>query len=445
MDEEYSSTLNDNSEDLSEVFKALGHEGRIRIISLLVNGEHDLKHIINSTKMSKNGIVNHLTNLIDAGLVERASRGKYRLTKDGLGYIRDAVDHYLISDRYKSKQRSIDTSMYRWRIQRVDEKVVKKPAEYKPCWFSYPGAVQGVLNSHGVEVGLAEVIAVSGYGWITNAMKKNLCPSAPSAFHSETWLGIYKATERLGYSVDLVFSGAFEWDDEQQPTPEAVKNAKKQYEAIKEEIQNDRPVVLWGIPLPEYGIVNGYRGEDYIVKTFRSLTGQRDDPIHYTKIMAPGGLAFLKFIEPVVFNKKEVIIETLRWGYKLGIGDVPGLPEYVKGPDAYDVFIKNLTEEKFDDNSYHGTAYTLACLMESKWAIAEYLKQVDSVVEPDLSKVYSKYNSLYLVLKECSEVFPMGPGKMGPEKCNKVAELLKDAKKKEVGALEGLKNALNSL
>jgi hypothetical protein len=77
-------------------------------------------------------------------------------------------------------------------------KVVSNPAEYKPCWFSYQGAVQGVMNSLGVDVSLSDVIAVSGYGWLINAMKKNLCPSAPSAHHSEIWRSNFKAIQNLG-------------------------------------------------------------------------------------------------------------------------------------------------------------------------------------------------------------------------------------------------------
>jgi hypothetical protein len=54
------------------------------------------------------------------------------------------------------------------------------------------------MNSLGVDVSLSDVIAVSGYGWLTNAMKKNLCPSAPSAHHSEIWRSNFKAIQNLG-------------------------------------------------------------------------------------------------------------------------------------------------------------------------------------------------------------------------------------------------------
>ena len=324
-------------------------------------------------------------------------------------------------------------------------KVVSNPAEYKPCWFSYQGAVQGVLNSLGVDVGLADVMAVSGYGWITNAMMKNMCPSAPSAYHSDIWMGNYRATENLGYKVDIVTSGSFEWDGDRKPTPESVVNAGKQFDVVKKEIDADRPVVLWGIPIPEYGVVNGYRGEDYIVKTFRSLIGQPDSPIHYTGLMAPGGLMTLRFTEQIKIDPKKVVVETLKRGYRLGIGDVPKLPEYAIGPEAYNVFVKNLTEGSFDGESYHGTAYTMACLMEAKWAIAEYLRKVDHLIDPSLAEVADKYGALHKILQSCHEEFPMGPGEMQEEKCVKVAGLLKEAKKVEVEALEDLKKALDSL
>ena len=325
------------------------------------------------------------------------------------------------------------------------EKIVSKPADYKFSWFSYQGAVQGVLNSLGVNVGLADVIAVSGYGWITNAMKKNLCPSAPSAFHGDIWMGNYRATENLGYIIDVVGSGGFEWDDNQKPTSESVINAEKQFDAVKKEIESDRPVVMWGIPIPEYGIVNGYKGEDYIVSTFRSLLGQPDDPIHYSGLMAPGGLAILRFAGPKELDPRKAVEDTLRRGYKLGGGDVPQLPEYVMGPGAYDVFAKNLTEELFDDASYHGTAYTMACLMEAKGAIAGYLRKVDPIIEPSLVDMANKYNALHQILQQCHEEFPMGPGEMLHDKCVRVADLLREAKKVELEALEGVKQAIAGL
>ena len=318
------------------------------------------------------------------------------------------------------------------------EKIVSNPAQYKPCWFSYQGAVQGVLNSLGVNVSLSEVITVSGYGWLTNAMKKNLCPSVPSAHHSEIWRGNFKATENLGYRIDVIGSGLFIWDKERKPSPESEVNAKKQFDLIKKEVDADNPVVLWGIPMPEYGIVNGYEDENYVVSTYRPLINQPDTPIHYTGLMAPGGLMFIKFMEPIALDAEKVVLDTIRRGYKLGSGNVPHLGEYVVGPQAYDVLVNNLTNEKMDENSYHGTAYTFSCLTEAKKAVSEYLMQSDQFVKLDLTVVANLYSDLAEVLEKCRQEFPMGPGEMVKEKCEKAASWLVEAKKLELDALTEL-------
>ena len=47
----------------------------------------------------------------------------------------------------------------------------------------------------------------------------------------------------------------------------------------------------------------------------------------------------------------------------------------------------------------------MACLMESKGAIAEYLKNVDAVVDPSLSDVADKYEVLYKILQKSMRNF----------------------------------------
>ncbi|MBD3173040.1 ArsR family transcriptional regulator [Candidatus Bathyarchaeota archaeon] len=445
MDNDHADKLKKNTVEIVKVLNALSNETRLSVLSLLLDGEKQLKYLLEETGQSKNGLVNHLSTLIDTGIVERVSWGKYTITKDGAGYIRDIVDQYLSSEKFRSKRRKIDTSMYQWRTKKLNERIVSSPAEFKPSLFSYQGAVQGVLEARGKKVSLDEVIAVSGYGWITNAMKKHLCPSVPSAFHKEVWSAIHKSTENLGYKVNLISSGLFEWDEKQTPTEESVKNAEKQYQAAKQVIDNDRPLIMWGLPIPEYGIVNGYRGEEYIVSTYRRLIEQQDTPIHYTGLMAPGGLHCIDLTTLTMLDPKTVAIETLKLGYRLGVGDTPQIDAYTLGSEAYDVLAGNLKGEEFDENSHHGTGYTLACLMEAKWGLSEYLKKADTLLDVDLSDITSRYNELYLLLKKCHEEFPLGPGEMPPYKCEKVAGLLREGKKIESEALERIKEALTML
>ena len=111
MDDDHAADLRSNSGEIAIVLRALGHESRLLALSHLIDGEKELRRLLNETGMSKNGLVNHLSTLIDASIVERVSRGRYRLTKDGARYVRGAVDQYLASERYRSNRRKIDTSM----------------------------------------------------------------------------------------------------------------------------------------------------------------------------------------------------------------------------------------------------------------------------------------------------------------------------------------------
>jgi len=448
-DPEISELLKRSPEQLAEYFKTVAHPARVKILTMLLEGEQGLGELVKGVSLSKNAVVNHLAVLAESRLVERVGRGEYRATVDGRDVVTSAAMVYMESTVRERKQREMVNRAYTegWRRATLSVKTISKPAAYERSWFSYQGAVTGVLKSHGVDVDLVDTLTVSGYGWVTNALRRRLCPSAPSAFHWDVWQMIYEATTDLGYAVEpFVIRDGFVLDEDRRPTPESVVNAKKQFEAVRKEVDADRPVVLWGLVIPEYGVVNGYRGEDYLVSTYRSLTGQPDDPVHYTGLMAPGGLIALRFTKPVEKAPAAVAADALRRGYRLATGDVPKIPEYVIGLEAYDVLVANLTEESHDENSYHGYAYTVACLQESKGAVTGYLRRVDNVLEPDLSGVAERYARVHGLTRECHEMFPYAfRGELDGVRCGRTAELLAEAKKAETEALDGLGRALDRL
>jgi len=443
MDKDALKELGDISVSLAEIFNALGHENRVRVVLYLMEGERDLGDLIYAVGISKNGLINHLTVLMEAGIVKRVSRGTYSLTEDGMVYIRDATDQYLASERYREERRKRESRMYQWKRDKTSERVISNPAKYERCWFSYTGALTGCLRSLGISVDLVDVYGISGYGWVTNAMNKHLCPSAPSAFHSKLWEEIYTATEDLGYSIEIIrIPGEFQLDEEQKPTPESVANASKLFEAVRKEIEEDRPVIVWGLVIPEYGIVNGYKDKYYIASTYRSLF-QNDDPVHYTGLMPPGGLHAIKFTQNTRLDKQTVVRNALKRGLRIATWDVPKVPNYTIGPDAYDTLAKNLTDEPHDENSYHGFSYTIACLHESKWGVAEYLKRADRVLELDLGDVIDSYSRVQKLVGECNEIVPFAmKEELEAHTCRKCSELLTEAKKCELEALEKLSGLL---
>ena len=55
---------------------------------MLLTGENTFSDLKTEIKLQKTALSNHLTNLIDTGLILRPDHNKYRITKDGELFIR---------------------------------------------------------------------------------------------------------------------------------------------------------------------------------------------------------------------------------------------------------------------------------------------------------------------------------------------------------------------
>ena len=80
--EEHSSLLK-SSNGISDLLKSAAHPIRIRVLTLLLRGEGRFSELMKHSVLSKTALANHLDRLVKMSLVERFSRGKYGLTRDG--------------------------------------------------------------------------------------------------------------------------------------------------------------------------------------------------------------------------------------------------------------------------------------------------------------------------------------------------------------------------
>ncbi len=81
----------------AEVFEAISHPARRRILDLLADGDRPVYAIATNFEMSRPAISQHLRILLDAGLVTEQRHGKerrYRLAPQRLGPVRDWLSHY---------------------------------------------------------------------------------------------------------------------------------------------------------------------------------------------------------------------------------------------------------------------------------------------------------------------------------------------------------------
>ena len=84
----------------AELFKALGHPARIRILELLVEQEQSVSSVLHDTGLEPSALSQHLTLLKRIGLVESTRRGNsvtYRLTDPSVGQFLTAARAVLSS------------------------------------------------------------------------------------------------------------------------------------------------------------------------------------------------------------------------------------------------------------------------------------------------------------------------------------------------------------
>lgn len=80
-----------------EVFGAISHPARRRMLDLLVEGDRPVNAIASNFDMSRPAVSQHLRVLLDAGLVTEHRYGRerrYRLAPERLSPVRDWLAHY---------------------------------------------------------------------------------------------------------------------------------------------------------------------------------------------------------------------------------------------------------------------------------------------------------------------------------------------------------------
>jgi DNA-binding transcriptional ArsR family regulator len=80
-----------------EIFAAISHPARRRMLDLLAEGDRPVNAIARHFEMSRPAVSQHLRVLLDAGLLTEQRHGRerrYRLAPERLGPVRDWIAHY---------------------------------------------------------------------------------------------------------------------------------------------------------------------------------------------------------------------------------------------------------------------------------------------------------------------------------------------------------------
>jgi hypothetical protein len=314
-------------------------------------------------------------------------------------------------------------------------RAVSNPATFQPCEFSFLGAVAGVFEARGVKCDTVDVGGYSGYAFLTKVTEGWVDPGSPS-LHSGNVTGTPSVIQRI-WSEMRDGAGTIGprmesfWDPRQYgfgnepPRAGERQRAAALFERVKQEVDRDRPAIVWGLAEPEYGIVNGCTEDSYVVSTFRSLIGQPDDPVRHDELKAKGGLEAI-FVGETHSGPTETD-DRLALGRALTMAQ--GLPDelvletprhpfgatqrYATGPEALDEWASVL--KRYDGGRVDGFAlnYVAACAEETKRLAAGFLgrlaeRYADRPWSEPLERAASAYERTRAELAEVVELFPLG-------------------------------------
>lgn len=239
-----------------------------------------------------------------------------------------------------------------------------------PCaWVSYVGAVTSVLRARGIKCDFTDVAGMSGYAFVVN-IHPELLPTGPVAFD---WEVLIEGTQALGVETELV---VVEREDDDRELEAEL------FERVQSEIDAGRCCILWGAgEAPEFGIVYGYRGDSYLVRSSRSCRGQGEmkplcpdenpeAPVRYDNLNAPWRLAALFFGERVKPDVKLQERQAISRGVKLLRGQSACFDSgYYYGASAFRSWGDILERGRADPV---GNAFNLMCYWELQMLAAGF-------------------------------------------------------------------------
>jgi len=429
---------------IAELFSAAANPARVRMMALLIGGERGLDELMTTAGLSKNAAVNHLTKLMGMGMVRRVSRGRYALTQDGRALILTGTRLFIDTDRRGETERERLRHLYiqgRGDGLDVERRTVQNKGNYLCCWISFNGAVGGALRAQGVDCDVVDVAGRSGYAFLLNVPKGRMCPSAPTSFESSVYEEFVKGVGELGIGAELwTQEGGYEGGADASPSDR--ERAMHLFHRVKGEIdRSGRPLVLWGLPIPEFGIVNGYEGQSYVASTFRSMGApDKEELVAATDIHAPACLMTVTFGGP-----RPVGGSWLERAVTMASGRAQVCKGFVSGPKAAHEWSLSLL--RAEDAEYMGNSYTAACWSEGRSNAGAFLKRMAREHKGRLAREMREAADSYAkgaqVMEEYVRLFPFNfQGHFEEKTLERGASLLMELKEHEENAFLRMKEAL---
>jgi DNA-binding HxlR family transcriptional regulator len=442
-------TLFEHPREIAELLRSASNPARVRVIASLLQGENRFSSLMRTTGLSKTALANHLYQLAEKRIIERVSRGEYRLTTSGTEFVRAVARIYAGSalsreDAERELLRSYTKSFT------VGRRIITKKVEEAAAWLSYTSAMAASLRALGIIVDKIDVAGRSGYAFLVNVSKGIISPAGPTTLSIQTWSEIMKGTESLGWTLER-YTYPYSYPmKEGSSTAEEIAIARRLFVKIKKEIdEKDRPVVLWGVFAPVYGVVIGYDGESYVTpKTNEGVTIEKH--LTFFDLKAPGQLDAFFFRDRIRVDSKHAVFEALKRAVEFAGARTPVIEKFIAGPRAFDEWAETLMNLRQGDQDYMGNSYLGACYAEGHNMASKFLNRVATKLHGEASAKVQEAALFYgrnaKLLGEFSKLFPFKyQGRVSLSERKEGVALLRKASILEEESLNKLREAVRSI
>lgn len=442
-------------DNFSEMLVSIGHKKRIIILTHLLNGSKKFSFLEEKTNLKKTALAHHLNILSNSRMVNKIERGLYEISEDGREFILSIFKSYKSSslrvlEIAKSLQERFFFDYWLDEKAKTHMKLVSSNPEFIPHAMTLIGAITGVLKAYGSKITVDELAGLTGHCFLTIVGQNKLWVTAPETHNLiDTFLMVL---EKIGYKFSRYFDkDSFPLDsDFTRPLSfEDEKRARRLFTLIRKEVNEDKPVILWGIPVPEWGIVKGYKEENYIVSTFRQIQEKYENQIPYNKINAMGSINAL-FIENF-YDRKDIEIdykESIERAISIAKENKYGRSGHITGLEAYDRWRYLMENEEDEGTKYFGNAYLIQVFQAGKQSVTRFLRKINNQFKNmpqqiSIEKAINEYQEIEKIYKELAELFPLAYGKiLKQEKTKTGVELIQALKNHEDKGIRSLEQAL---
>ena len=326
-----------------------------------------------------------------------------------------------------------------------EKKSVRIEARLQPGWTSFSGALEGVLRPAGmIDPGMdaSTLMCLTGRAFHL-ALDETLWPGCPTAYD---W--------QREHVDGLARAGVFAEAAFMMPDNAAFEPAQRRAVThIKASLDRGVGAVLWGVDVPEFGVVYGYDEADgaLLVDGVARMNGGSSTPILYENVGKQADVPMLHYVTPVEriasWNVANAHRAALRdYVTRMERRAEPGAKQMV-GLQAYEAWLAVLESGKYVP---FGLRYNTVVYADSKKHTARYLEKAAAEISglgeaaAGAMRTAAAYDQMLEVLGMDG---PAGGAHLGQPATEAQAKtllpLVKEAQQAEMRQVELVKRALN--